>query len=406
MARLARSRLGAILDRFRVVHPLAVRSLRLRWAGSCLIALTVALSVTVFVLFSASSAGSRQAVAGRVRPLDLPGDLIIRSTAPIDGAILSAISGQADVRAARSTVVARLMTAAGETEVLGLTPDLLAPGRVILSAGRVPAADGEIVIPTDMAERAGLKLGAPFILRRLVGGRLVEARAVIVGFGRSRYGYFADRPLMTIGALKAAFSLEPNVVIVEADDPVNVVRIERFLNNLRLSRPAAAGLRVVTARTPVIEAGSLVRGVFSSGRLAVFLVFVFAAIGVLDVLLLSFLQRKRPLGVLKALGFEDDDLVIYLSLEAGLMGLAGLLAGLTMAGVSVWILNRRTPTSLAISAWPIAGAAFLSLTIILVASWLPITLTRRAPVNALLQNRRVYLDPTSACAQCGRCGGF
>lgn len=400
------SNLRANWERLRVVRPLALRSLRTRWTGNGLIALAVALSVTVFILFSAYFAATQQAVARRVKPLDLPGDLVVRSTAPLGGGVLTALARQSDVRTVRPAVSARLLTTFGETDVLGLDPALLASNQVTLTAGRAPAAAGEIMLPAETAARAGLKPGDVVGLSRVADGQVTGAQAVVVGLGQSRFGYFAGQALMAADGLKTAFALEPNVAVVQADEADNVFKVQRFVENLTGSGAATAGLRVVTARSPETMARSLVGGVFSSGRLAVLLAYIFATLGVLNVILLSFLQRKRPLGVLKALGFDNDDLQAYLLLEGTLMAVIGLLAGMIASGVLIWAFNRYTASSFLASAGSVVTAAVLSLALLYVASWLPITLTRRASVNALLQNRRVYLDSTSACAQCGRCGGF
>ncbi|MHB8945899.1 MAG: ABC transporter permease [Bacillota bacterium] len=394
------SNIQANRERLWVVRPLAFRSLRARWAGGALIALAVGLSVTVFVLFSAYFAATQQAVARRVKPLDLPGDLVVRASAPLEAGFLSGLGRQADVQAVTPAASAKMLTSVGEVEVLGLAAALLKDGEVTMAAGRPPAAPREIMVPAASAARAGLKVGDEVSLTAIADGHAATSRAVLVGLGQSRYGYFAERPVMTAEALQAASGLSANLAIVNTD---NAFKVRRFVENFD---PRPAGLRVVTADSPGMEARGLVGGVFSSGRLAILFVYVFATLGVLNIILLSFLQRKRALGVLKALGLDNDDLQAYLLLEGALMGLVGLVAGLVASGILIAVFNRHTTSSFAASPGPMVLAAGLSLVVLYAASWLPITLTRRASVNALLQNRRVYLDADSACAQCGRCGGF
>lgn len=390
-------------ERLRVVRPLAFRSLRARRVGGALIALAVGLSVTVFVLFSAYFAATQQAVARRVEPLDLPGDLVVRASAPLGEEFTGALSRQADVRTVVPAVSATMLTTLGEVEVLGLGPALLKDGEVTVTSGRTPAAPGELMVPEATAARAGLKVGDEVALTLLEDDHPVTSRATVVGLGESRYGYFAGRPLTTATTLQEAFGLGPNLAVVHTDESGNTFRVQRFIRNYS---GGPDGLRVVTADSPRTEARSLVGGVFSSGRLAILFVYVFATLGVLNIILLSFLQRKRALGVLKALGLDNDDLQAYLLLEGALMGVIGLVAGLVASGILITVFNRYTSSSFVASPWPMAVAAGLSLAVLYAASWLPVTLTQRASVNALLQNRRVYLDAESACAQCGRCGGF
>ncbi len=411
---LSRRNLKETRARLTLAGPLAFRSLRTRWAAGALIALAVALSVTVYVLFTAFFGATQQAVARRVRPLVLPGDLVVRASEPLAEAFTFALGRQANVTSVRLLTVVELMTTFGRVEVLGYDQPMAADGSFAVGEGRAPQADDEIMIPPEVAAEAGLRVGDTVQLMRIIGTQLATQTMTIVGLGRSRQEYLAGFPVVTVAALRSGLTVDPNTAIVQVDQEINIPRVERYIKDLWMevyggAPPGSsgyAGPSVIWARSPEISARALVGGVFSSGRLAVLLVYLFATLGLLNIILLSFLQRKRPLGVLKALGLDNGDLLLYLLLEAVLMALIGLAAGLSASGGLIWYLNRHTANSFLPSGWSAGIAALLSLALVYVASWLPVTLTQRAPVNALLQNRRVYLDSTSACAQCGRCGGF
>jgi hypothetical protein len=53
--------------------------------------------------------------------------------------------------------------------------------------------------------------------------------------------------------------------------------------------------------------------------------------------------------------------------------------------------------------WLVFGAV---IGVFYLGSLIPATISRQAPVAALLFNRRVYLNGNPSCARCGRCGGF
>jgi hypothetical protein len=77
------------------------------------------------------------------------------------------------------------------------------------------------------------------------------------------------------------------------------------------------------------------------------------------------------------------------------------------AGIALidW-LNLVVETTLIFRPGSIIWAAVFSLVVFYLGSFIPATICRQAPVNALLFNRRVYLNGNPSCAQCGRCGGF
>ena len=67
-------------------------------------------------------------------------------------------------------------------------------------------------------------------------------------------------------------------------------------------------------------------GVFGSLALAV------ASLGIINTLVMAILERRREIGVLKALGAADRDVRRLFFAEAGVMGLAGGVLGVFQAG--------------------------------------------------------------------------
>jgi putative ABC transport system permease protein len=71
-------------------------------------------------------------------------------------------------------------------------------------------------------------------------------------------------------------------------------------------------------------------GIFGALALAV------ATLGIVNTLVMSILERRREIGVLKALGAADSDVQRLFFVEAGVMGLLGGILGVTFG----WILGR------------------------------------------------------------------
>jgi putative ABC transport system permease protein len=160
------------------------------------------------------------------------------------------------------------------------------------------------------------------------------------------------------------------------------------------------------AGLPASRAYQSVGGFLSPGNLVLALTFVLAGLGVFNVMLLSLLQRKVQLGVLKALGAENDEVFLLLLLEGSFMAVGGTLLGLGGGLALVRLLDRASLVPLHLTVGILLWALALAATSFLLAAWLPATLCRRASPIQLMAGRRLYVNPRSTCAQCGRCGGF
>jgi hypothetical protein len=69
-------------------------------------------------------------------------------------------------------------------------------------------------------------------------------------------------------------------------------------------------------------------------------------------------------------------------------------------------LEQRAGMTLTLRPGAVIGAVILAIGVFYLGSLIPATISRQAPVDALLFNRRVYLNGNPSCARCGRCGGF
>jgi putative ABC transport system permease protein len=74
----------------------------------------------------------------------------------------------------------------------------------------------------------------------------------------------------------------------------------------------------------------LLLGIFGSLALAV------ATLGIVNTLVMAILERRREIGVLKALGAADSDVKRLFFVEAGVMGLLGGMGGVFLG----WLIGR------------------------------------------------------------------
>jgi putative ABC transport system permease protein len=130
-------------------------------------------------------------------------------------------------------------------------------------------------------------------------------------------------------------------------------------------------------------------GVFGSLALAV------ASIGIVNTLVMAILERRREIGIMKAIGASDSDVKRVFFAEAGAMGLLGGCVGVLLgwligraidAGTNIY-LARQGASSVEVwyvSWWLVAGAIGFSLVVSLLAGWYPASRASRLdPVEAL-----------------------
>lgn len=133
--------------------------------------------------------------------------------------------------------------------------------------------------------------------------------------------------------------------------------------------------------------------IFDLGLLAIALVaLVTAALGVVNTLLMAISERRREIGVLKALGADEREIRWLFLVESGLMGLIGSIGGILLgwlvargaSAAAKLIMQRQGLPPLELFAtplWLVAGALAFGLAISLVAGLMPAA--RAARVDAV-----------------------
>jgi putative ABC transport system permease protein len=133
----------------------------------------------------------------------------------------------------------------------------------------------------------------------------------------------------------------------------------------------------------------LLMGIFGS------LALIVASLGIINTLVMAILERRREIGVLKALGAADSDIRRLFFVEAGVMGLIGGFLGVIIGALIGFGMNFATNTYLrrqglppltvsSIPWWMIVSAIAFSIAVSLVAGLYPASRAARLnPVEAL-----------------------
>jgi putative ABC transport system permease protein len=115
---------------------------------------------------------------------------------------------------------------------------------------------------------------------------------------------------------------------VRAKSPSQVEALEASIKNLGFN--AFSLLDASKSLRTFFSVFDLLLGIFGSLALAV------ATLGIVNTLVMAILERRREIGVLKALGAADSDVQQLFFLEAGVMGLLGGILGVIFG----WLLGR------------------------------------------------------------------
>ena len=133
----------------------------------------------------------------------------------------------------------------------------------------------------------------------------------------------------------------------------------------------------------------LLLGIFGSLALAV------ATLGIINTLVMAILERRREIGVLKALGAADRDVQQLFFAEAGVMGLAGGVLGVALGwligraltlGTDIYLRRQQLPEVNVSSVpwWLVVGAILFALVVSLAAGIYPASRAAKLnPVEAL-----------------------
>lgn len=176
-------------------------------------------------------------------------------------------------------------------------------------------------------------------------------------------------------------------LLVRVANPVRVATVQDAIKKMGFTTwsmlDAARNLRLVFAIFDTFL------GAFGSLALAV------ASLGIVNTLVMAILERRREIGIMKALGASDRDIKQIFFAEAGAMGLTGGALGVLLGwaigriinfGVGVWLARQELPPQEIWSTpwWLVAAAIAFSVIVSLIAGLYPAARAAKLdPVQAL-----------------------
>lgn len=195
------------------------------------------------------------------------------------------------------------------------------------------------------------------------------------------------QPTAAREAIDASSAPTYSRLTVRVSSPSQVQTVEEAIKKLGYNTfsivDATRGLRRFFA---VLD---LFLGIFGSLALAV------ASIGIVNTLVMAILERRREIGIMKAIGASDADVKRLFFAEAGVMGLFGGVAGVMLGwaigrvinlGANIYLKRQNFPPEQIWSVpwWLVAGAIAFAIAVSLVSGLYPAGRAARLdPVQAL-----------------------
>lgn len=328
-------------------------------------------------------------------------------------AALQALRREPEVVGATARVYAPALAALGEegfgVVVVGLDPAAEARPMGLLAGALEPPRGRRILMGRPLAEMMGAKVGDRLaIVGQGADGSLANDLYEVAGLVNTSVDFVNRQAvLMDLGEAQTLFAMpgEAHEIVVYGRDASRAAELAARLAAI----PELSGAEVLDWRTLSPEMVSLIAIVDVVWVLVLALVFVAAAAGVANTMLMATWERTRELGMLLALGAGPGRIVRLVLVESVALGLVGALLGAALGlglvavthqtGVDYAALTGRGPSELSfgglrwsLTLYPTLAAAdvlrtmaAVVLTSLLASAWPAARAARLQPTQALRQ---------------------
>jgi len=322
----------------------------------------------------------------------IPGDELLTSIRPValDDEVVAELGDQAGVTRISPIAtfeVARDGVRLDAAAVRGA--DLLEDGRLRFVSGDRSRAlsgldgHGTAVLPRALAQRTGLGVGSTLTLA-IGGGKVVDLRVAGI-VERTLPGAVGEAVLIGWPDATDVFGVEGADVLAVRYDPGAEATARPTVDQIARDS-ALEPTPLASVAGAVDDALGQVFGLFDA--LAIVAVIV-AALGIVNTLTVSVLERVRELGVLRAAGMTRGQVRRTVVVEAGILGLVGALLGIVtglVAGAILVLLAGGGPLILDLPWVSIITAVLLGVGVSMAAAWYPARLASRLAIVAAVQH--------------------
>jgi putative ABC transport system permease protein len=382
---------------------------------TAMLLLAIAIGVAAVVLLTAVGEGARRYVTGQFSSLGTELLIVLPGRAETaGGGIQGLLVGEtareltledtmAIARSARVRRVTPLVLGAGtasyrarerDITVLGTGAAMLDIQHWIMGAGRfLPESDLDQAQPVCV-------LGAT-VARELFAGRLAVGEWLKVGDTRCRVlGVLAEQGLaggfdvdetviMPVASAQQIFNTSAVFrILTEATDRDSVAAARRDIIEIVKSRHAGEEDITVVTQDALVATFDTIFNMITAGLAGIAAIsLVVAGVLIMNVMLVAVSQRTAEIGLLKAIGARNGQIVALFLTEAACLSLLGAAVGIGLGAGGIWLMKALFPVlDFAAPAWASLSAVGVAIASGLVFGILP---ARRAaaldPVNALMR---------------------
>lgn len=280
--------------------------------------------------------------------------------------------------------------AAADVATVSISPAFTALAGLPLRTGRLIAEVDDCGLVAMVGDGAATKLSAP-------GARLLPGAKIAIGdYGYTVIGILAPVPNESMNpadyndSVFVPFACSRR--IMPGGDPnTALIRLKPDVDSAAVGERVKARLANASSTLTVIDARGLVKamkaqmGVYTRLLAAIGGVsLLVGGIGVMNVMLMSVMERRREIGLRAAIGATPRDLQLMFLVEAAALALVGGLAGVALGVGASWFMARAMGWGFAVALYVLPlGTGVAGLVGMAFGIYPAITASRLDPIEAL-----------------------
>jgi len=315
------------------------------------------------------SPGSRDA---RNRTFDLPRTLVWEDAKAIASQVPS-VKEVSPQRQGQFRVVYRNLNTT--SLVVGTTPEFLSVRSFDMAKGRfISHQDVErnnlvVALGSDLATRffgnrdpIGEEIRIKDVTFRVIG--VLQAKGSFLGSNQDDAAYV---PLTTVynrlTGRTSPFGLDLTFISIAAKNPASIAAAEFQVTNLLRLRHKITDkddFTVQTQKDILRIVGTITGGLTVMLAAIAGISLLVGGIGIMNIMLVSVTERTQEIGLRKAIGASQSDILIQFMIEAVILSAAGGLIGIAIGVSGIFLIGVLTPLSASVSPGAIVLATVVS----------------------------------------------
>jgi putative ABC transport system permease protein len=286
-----------------------------------------------------STFGASVGIFGTVRPLSLEDSEALRRIPGVEG-VVPVIQGNAQVEAGKRR---------RRTEVLGVGPDAPVVWRFDIALGRgLPPDDPRAARPFAVLgaqlrrELFGAANPLGRILRigqhrfRVIG--VMESKGQVLGFDLDEIIYIPAARALELFNREGLMEVD---VLYAADAPVE--RVETRIRRILEKRHGKVDFTIVNQTQMLDTLGNILSVLTGAVAALGGISLLVGGVGILTIMTIAVAERTAEIGLLRAIGGAERQILLLFLGEAVLLASLGGVAGLATGGLLVWLLSALVP---------------------------------------------------------------